>query len=216
MRKKSKGIRAPIVALIVSMAALACFFAYMFWGKQSEADRADTATVQGQNAQIDGKVLATGIQQACAKKVPEVAKYCDLAKRVIAQEPIPGPQGKQGEPGKPGPSGPPGPSGRPGAQGSPGKPGSPGTPGADSTVAGPSGAPGGDSTVAGPSGAPGKDSTVAGPSGAPGSPAPSIVAINCSSRRPATFVFTFSNGTEQSATCAPPPSTPPPTTPSGE
>lgn len=218
MRKRSKGIRTPVVVVVASVAALAGFFAYALWGKSNETTRADNATSQGQAVQADAKTLAQGIQRACAAKVPEVAQYCARAKEVIEQSPIPGPEGKagpSGPPGPSGPSGPPGPSGRPGATVT-GPPGKPGSPGADSTVAGPSGRPGGDSTVAGPSGppgpsgapgSPGADSTVPGPSGAPGrdgEDGTSIVTITCTSRRPATFVFTFSDGTQQSVACTAP------------
>ena len=223
MRKRSKGIRTPIVVVVASVAALAGFFAYALWGKSHEATRADNATVQGQAVQADAKTLAQGIQRACAAKVPEVAQYCARAKEVIAQSPIPGPEGKAGPAGPVGPSGPPGPSGPSGKPGATvtGPPGKPGTPGADSTVPGPSGQPGDDSTVpgpVGPSGPPGADSTVpgpvgpSGPPGANGADGTSIVTVACTSRRPATFVFTFSDGTQQTVACT----TPVPTeTPSG-
>lgn len=221
VRRRSKGIRAPIVAVLASVAVLAGIVAYVLWGKDNEADRADTAAAQGQSAQADAKTLAEGIQKACAQKIAEVAQYCERAKEVIAQEPIPGPEGKQGDPGLPGSPGPSGPSGPPGSSGKPGATvtGPRGTPGAGSTVQGPSGPPGADSTVAGPTGppgvdgSPGADSTIAGPTGPPG-PAgtngqdgTSIVTITCTSRRPSTFVFTFSDGTQQTVICTAPPST---------
>lgn len=211
VRKKSRGIRNPLIAVVGSVVLLTLIFAYMFWGKTHETDRADTATVQGQRIQASAKVLAEGIQQACAQKVPEVAQYCDRAKQVIEQPPIPGPSGPPGGPGPSGPSGPsgpPGPSGKPGTPGASGKPGSGGSPGADSTIPG---QPGSDSTVPGPPGQPGADSTVPGPPGAdstvPGPAGVSVVNITCSSRLAMTFIFTFSDGSEKSVTCTAP--TPP-------
>lgn len=215
VRKRSKGIRTPMIAVLVSVAALAAIVGYFFWGKQDQSQRADTATVQGQEVQADAKILAEGIQKACARKVKEVAQYCERAKEVIQQEPIPGPEGKPGAdstvPGPPGPSGPSGPPGAPGTPGKPGAtvtgpPGPRGTPGADSTVPGDDGQPGADSTVPGPTGPPGPEGSPgpSGPPGAQGTPGTdgtSIVTITCTSRRPTSFVFTFSDGSTQSVTC---------------
>jgi hypothetical protein len=217
VKKASKGFRAPVVALIASATLLFGIFGVVWWGKLHETRRADSATGTAQNAQADAKTLAQGIQVACARKVEAVAQYCERAKQVIAQPPLPGPKGDKGDtgaqgipgaPGTPGANGSPGP---PGANGSPGQPGANGTPGADGSTGGPGadGSPG----IAGPSGPPGADSTVpgpAGPSGPPGKNAASIVTITCTSKRPATFVFTFSDGTEQSVTCTAP-ATPTPT-----
>jgi hypothetical protein len=230
MRKRSKGEWRPIVALVISAAALFLILGYVFWGKLHETKRADDATGTAQNAQADAKTLAQGIQKACAQKVAEVAQYCETANQVIQQKTIEGPRGPtgdtgprgiQGSPGAsstiPGPTGKPGQPGKPGASSTiPGPGGPTGPPGSDSTVpgpGGPSGPPGADSTIpgpTGPTGPPGADSTVPGPSG---KDAASIVTITCTSRRPATFVFTFSDGTEQSVTCTAPASPTPTSTP---
>jgi type II secretory pathway pseudopilin PulG len=230
MRKRTKGEWRPIVALVISAAALFLILGYVFWGKFHETKRADNATSTAQNAQADAKTLAQGIQKACAQKVAEVSQYCETANQVIQQKTIEGPAGPTGDTGPTGPRGiqgspgarstipgPAGASGKPGANSKVPGPGGPsGPPGADSTVpgpGGPSGPPGADSTIpgpAGPSGPPGADSTVSGPAG---KDAPTIVTITCTSRRPATFVFTFSDGTEQSVTCTAPASPTPTTTP---
>lgn len=221
MRTKSKGEWRPIVALIVSAAALFLILGYVFWGKLHETQRADDATgtaqnaqADAQNAQADAKTLAQGIQKACAQKVKEVSQYCETANQVIEQKTIEGPRGPTGD------TGPRGVQGSPGARSTiPGPGGPSGPPGADSTVpgpGGPSGPPGADSTVpgpAGPSGPPGADSTVPGPAGPSGKNGTSIVTITCTSRRPETFVFTFSDGTEQSVTCTVPASPTPTSTP---
>lgn len=206
VRKKARGIRAPIVAVLASVIGLAAIVGFVLWGKQGESDRADTATVQGQNAQADAKTLAQGIQKACAQKVPEVAQYCARAKEVIAQEPIPGPEGKQGAQGDPGPTGPTGPRGSPGPSGKPGATvtGPVGARGSTGPV-GPRGSPGSDGTP-GSDGSPGADGTPGadGSPGVDGKDGTSIVTITCSSRRPTTFVFTFSDGSQQSVTCTTP------------
>lgn len=230
VRTRSKGEWRPIVALIVSAAALFLILGYVFWGKLHETQRADDATGTAQNAQADAKTLAQGIQKACAQKVKEVSQYCETANQVIEQKTIEGPRGPTGDTGPRGVQGSPGarstipgpagPSGKPGANSTVPGPGGPsGPPGADSTVpgpGGPSGPPGADSTVpgpAGPSGPPGADSTVPGPAGPSGKDGTSIVTITCTSRRPETFVFTFSDGTEQSVTCTVPASPTPTSTP---
>ena len=217
VRKRSRGVTAPIVAVLASVLLLTGIVAYVLWGKDNEAARADSATEQGQAVQADAKTLAEGIQKACAQKVPEVAQYCERAKQVIEQKPIEGPQGKPGEVGPSGPPGPSGPSGPPGATVT-GPRGPSGPPGA--TVTGPKGEPG--DTVTGPSGpegppgadgSPGADSTIpgpAGPTGPKGEDGTSIVTITCTSKRPTTFVFTFSDGKQQSVTCTVPESSPTP------
>lgn len=230
MRKRTKGEWRAIVALVISAAALFLILGYVFWGKFHETKRADDATSTAQNAQADAKTLAQGIQKACAQKVAEVSQYCETANQVIQQKTIEGPRGPtgdtgprgiQGSPGArstvPGPTGA---SGKPGANSTVPGPGGPsGPPGSDSTIpgpGGPSGPPGADSTIpgpTGPSGPPGADSTVPGPSGPSGKDAATIVTITCTSRRPATFVFTFSDGTNQSVTCTAPASPTPTTTP---
>lgn len=231
MRKASKGVRTPVVALIASATLFVGIFGVVWWGKLHETQRADSATGTAQNAQADAKTLAQGIQKACAQKVAEVSQYCERAKQVIAQPSIPGPKGDKGDtgaqgvPGSPGPSGPTGPpgpagspgkpgaNGTPGVNGQPGEPGANGTPGSDGTpgAVGPSGPPG-------PAGADGKDGTNGtngqdGKDGADGKDAPSVVTITCTSNRPTTFVFTFSDGTEQSVTCTRPASPTPTSTP---
>ena len=233
VRKRSKGVQAPIVVLIASIALLAGIFAYAFWGKLHETQRADDATGTAQVAQADAKTLAQGIQKACAQKVAEVAQYCARANEVIKQQPIPGPRGDpgqagangvQGPQGSPGPRGPAGSPGQPGANGTPGPAGAEGSPGASGPQgsegspgpAGSDGAPGADSTVSGPPGAagspgpqgpPGADSTI------PGPPGKEIVSITCTSRWPVIFVFTFSDGTTSDPVECSVPETTPPTPP---
>lgn len=220
VRKKGKGIRAPVVGVVASVALLFGIFGYAWWGKLHETERADTATGAAQNQQADAKTLAQGIQKACAAKVPEVTQYCERAKEVIAQPSIPGPKGDTGAQGVPGPQGSPGLAGRPGVPGASGKPGangSPGPAGADGSP-GPAGAdgspgPSGAAGSPGPAGQDGADGTN-GKDGADGQDGTSIVTITCTSRRQSTFVFTFSDGSQQSVTCTTPPpeSTPPPAT----
>lgn len=228
VRKASKGVRSPIVALIASITLFFGIFSVVWWNKLHETQRADNATGTAQNAQADAKTLAQGIQRACAQKVTEVAQYCERAKQIIDQPAIPGPKGDKGDtgaqgvPGAPGPSGPSGPpgaagspgkpgaNGTPGVNGQPGEPGANGTPGADGSpgMVGPSGPPGPAGAV-GKDGADGKDGT----NGTDGKDGTSIVTITCTSRRPATFVFTFSDGTQQSVACTVPASPTPTPTP---
>jgi hypothetical protein len=205
-----------LFVLIAGVALVTGAFAWALVGKGSETGRADSAVQQGQDVQQDAKVLATGIQRECskgAKAAPAIRPYCSTATEVINQPPIQGKTGDQGPKGDPGIPGPPGSVGSPGPigpAGATGRPGSnatglPGDPGADSTVAGPRGAdgsPGADSTVPGPIGSPGP-SGPPGANGSPGADAPGIVSISCTSRRSTTFVFTFSDGQQQSVTCTP-------------
>jgi hypothetical protein len=229
--------------LVASITLFFGIFSVVWWNKLHETQRADIATGTAQNSQADAKTLAQGIQKACAQKVAEVSQYCERAKQIIDQPSIPGPKGDKGDagaqgvPGSPGPSGPSGPpgpagspgkpgaNGTPGVNGQPGEPGANGTPGADGSPgpAGTDGSPGpaGTDGKNGADGTPGAQGTPGptGPSGPPGADgkdgkdAPNVVQITCTSQRRTTFVFTFSDGSEQSVTCTAPTSPTPTSTP---
>jgi hypothetical protein len=123
----------------------------------------------------------------------------------------PGPQGRAGEPGASptcllepgacrGPQGPQGASGRDGADGTNGVDGADGEPG----QTGQDGAPGekGEPGEQGPKGDQGEQ-------GPAGRDAPRLTTVACDSLTPATFTFTFSDGSTLTATCGPgaPPAT---------
>lgn len=225
-----------LLAVVGGVCLVTVLFAWAIAGKGSEAERADSAVQQGQDVQADAKALAAGIQAKCAaggQVAAELAPYCQKAREIITQPPIEGKQGERGATGAVGPAGAPGSPGRPGSPGKPGAPGSPGSPGASGKPGQPGspgvnatgapgdpgspGQPGADSTVAGPSGPPGPSGApgVAGPPGAegsPGQPGRGVVNISCDSERPATFTFTFTDGTSQTVECggsSTPPSSPP-------